>query len=430
MDDLGARAQGILDDNPDTQIEAFRRVRGETERLAAPLSPEDQCAQPMPEASPTKWHRAHTTWFFETFFLPRFDRDYRPFRADFGYLFNSYYESFGKRQPRPARGLLTRPSAAEVSEYRVHVDIAVERTLRRLKPAEREEARLVLDLGLSHEQQHQELILTDILDLFSRSPLRPAYRDDLSAPPPRPAPPLVWVERDGGIREVGHRGSGFAYDNEAPRHQVLLRDHRIASRCVTNREWQDFVADGGYRRPELWLADGWAAVQARDWEAPAYWYAGEDGRTWTMTLGGAQPLDPEAPVAHVSFYEADAYARWAGARLPTEHEWEVAAEDFPVTGNTAGSGWLRPRAAAGEGELLQLFGDVWEWTMSSYAPYPGFTPLAGAAGEYNGKFMCNQMVLRGGSCATPDGHIRHTYRNFFYPHDRWQFTGVRLANDA
>jgi ergothioneine biosynthesis protein EgtB len=382
----------------------------------------------MPDASPTKWHLAHTTWFFETFILAKSVPGYRVFDEGYGFLFNSYYEAVGARQPRPLRGLLTRPSLAAVSAYRRAVDAAMASLLKDLDDGD---VQALATLGIHHEQQHQELMLTDILHLFAQNPLSPAYAAG-AAPrvtPTAPAP-LSWVEHPGGIVGIGHDGSGFAFDNEGPRHKVLLRPFRLASRAVTNGEWRDFLADGGYRRPELWLADGWAMVQAERWRAPLYWRLDDDGGTACMTLSGLTPIDDAEPVCHVSYYEADAFARWAGKRLPNEAEWEVMAAAVPSAGNTLGSGALRPLAATGGGPPHQLFGDVWEWTASPYAAYPGFVPAAGAVGEYNGKFMCNQMVLRGGSCVTPDGHLRPTYRNFFYPHQRWQFCGVRLAEDA
>ncbi len=417
---------------------AYDVVRRQTEALAAPLSPEDQMVQSMPDASPAKWHRAHTTWFFETFLLTPFLPGWRPFDERWGFLFNSYYEAVGARYPRPHRGLLTRPSVEEVARYRAAVDAAMFDLLAG-PAAGREDIAALVRLGINHEQQHQELLLTDILHAFSCNPLRPAWRPDgpsLDEAPP-PAPP-AFIAFAGGLREIGHEGGGFAFDNEGPRHTVFLHPFRLANRPVSNGEWLDFIDDGGYRRPELWLSDGWAAVQAEAWQAPLYWRqdVGDGGRT-TMTLAGVQRLDPAAPVCHVSFYEADAFARWAGKRLPGEAEWEFAASRVPVAGTFVDVGapersTLRPLPAgpAGSGKLRQLFGDVWEWTQSPYAPYPGFRPAEGAVGEYNGKFMCNQMVLRGGSCVTPGGHVRATYRNFFYPHQRWQFTGLRLAEDV
>ncbi|HEY0832658.1 MAG TPA: ergothioneine biosynthesis protein EgtB [Azospirillum sp.] len=409
----------------------YRRVRALTEDLAAPLSAEDQAVQSMPDCSPAKWHRAHTTWFFETFLLGPFLPGYRPFDPDYAYLFNSYYEAVGARHPRPQRGMITRPGVAEVTAYRAHVDAAMERLLE----CADERAGPLLDLGLAHEEQHQELILMDLLHLFSLNPLNPVYRP--AEPDPVNSGPGKgrWLTFDGGVRLIGHDRAGFAFDNEGPRHQALLQPFRLFSRPVANADWLAFIADGGYRTPTLWLADGWAAVQAQGWNAPGYWRRGDDDRSggWrVMTLAGERPVEADAPVCHVSFYEADAFARWAGKRLPTEAEWEVAAAGLPVAGNTLGRGALRPRPgpAGTDAAPAQMFGDVWEWTASPYGRYPGYRPAAGAVGEYNGKFMANQMVLRGGCCVTPDGHVRASYRNFFYPHQRWMFAGLRLAEDA
>ncbi len=400
-------------------LERYRAVRRQTEALCAPLEEEDYGVQTMPEVSPPKWHLAHTTWFFETFLLEPFLPGYLPFHPAFGDLFNSYYEGVGTPFPRPRRGWLSRPTVEEVYRYRAHVDEAMVGLVEQGPPG-------LIELGLNHEQQHQELILTDILHNFAQNPLYPAYRalPWEGLPPP---PPLVWVERAGGMASIGHGGEGFAFDNEGPRHRVLLEDHLLASRLITCGEYLAFMEDGGYRRPEFWLSDGWQSVREGGWEAPLYWERRE-GRWWHMTLGGLRPVDENAPVSHVSYYEADAYARWAGARLPTEAEWEAAAQALPVEGNFQEAGTLRPLPPTGEG-LTQLYGDLWEWTSSPYTPYPGYRPPEGAVGEYNGKFMCNQMVLRGGSFATPAAHIRPSYRNFFYPHDRWQFSGIRLARD-
>jgi len=394
--------------------------------LAAPLSDEDQVVQAMDDASPTKWHLAHTTWFFEAFLLKRFLPNYRVFDERFEYCFNSYYESVGARQPRAKRGLLTRPSAQEVRDYREFVDAALARLFdQKLKP----EAAELIELGINHEQQHQELLLTDILSLFAAEPLKPAYRDADAGVGANAAAPLGWISFEGGIFEVGHVGAGFAYDNEGPRHEQLVRPFKLADRCVTNAEWAEFIEDCGYATPTLWLADGWNTVKGQDWNGPLY-VEQADGGMMQMSLKGFRPVDPAAPITHVSYYEADAFARWAGYRLPTEFEWEVAAASVKVEGRTLGAGHLRPMPAKPGSGLKQMFGDVWEWTASAYLPYPGFKAAPGAVGEYNGKFMVSQFVLRGGSCATPEGHVRRTYRNFFYPHQRWQFTGLRLAQDA
>jgi ergothioneine biosynthesis protein EgtB len=411
--------------------ERFRAVRAATERLAAPLSAEDCSAQSMPDASPVKWHLAHTSWFFETFVLAAARPELAPFDPVFRVIFNSYYNAVGEQHPRPRRGLLTRPSLGAVLDYRAHVD----RHLLAWLGSDGADAELGarVELGLQHEQQHQELILTDAKHLLAQNPLRPAYRADLPAPVARGgAGPLRWHAFEGGVRAIGAEGAGFRFDNEEPRHRQLVPAFALASRPVTNGEFAGFVAAGGYRQPEWWLADGWAALAAEGWQAPAYWERGEGG--WSVfTLGGLRPLDPDAPVCHISFYEADAYARWAGARLPTEAEWETAAAREPVQGGFVEEGLLEPAplgADEGRDAPARLFGDVWEWTASSYLAYPGYRPAAGALGEYNGKFMSNQMVLRGGSCASPREHLRASYRNFFPPSARWQWAGLRLARDA
>ena len=401
-------------------------TRALSSELANPLSDEDQVVQVMDDASPTKWHLAHTTWFFEAFLLKRFLAGYRVFDERFEYCFNSYYESVGPRHPRPKRGLLTRPAAQDVRAYRDFVDAALDLLFdTELTP----EAAQLIELGINHEQQHQELLLTDILSLFAAEPLKPAYCEIGRGAAAGNSGPLTWLSFDGGTFAVGHDGEGFAYDNEGPRHEELIRPFKLANRCVTNAEWIEFIADGGYASPTLWLADGWNTVRAQDWRAPLYFEQAEGGSA-QMSLNGFRPIDPSAPVTHVSYYEADAFARWAGCRLPTEFEWEVAAETVPLKGRDLGHGRLQPIAAESGAGPKQMIGDVWEWTGSAYQPYPGFKAAPGAVGEYNGKFMCNQFVLRGGSCATPEGHIRRTYRNFFYPHQRWQFTGLRLAQDA
>lgn len=410
-------------------VDRFLAVREQSEQLASRLLPEDQVVQSMPDCSPAKWHLAHVTWFFETFLLVPHQPGYRPVHPQFAYLFNSYYVAAGNRYPRAQRGLLTRPTVADVGAYRRQVSAAMVDLLETADVARWRELAPLVETGINHEQQHQELLLMDILNLFSRNPLRPAFAPRQPAPPTA-AVPCRWVAFDGGVRAIGHDGAGFAYDNESPRHDALLRPFRLASRPVSNGEWLDFVDDGGYQRPELWLSDGWATVEKEGWTAPLYWERTEAG--WSsMTLSGLHPVDPSAPVCHVSHYEADAFARWCGRRLPTEAEWEIASLACPTDGNFLGSGLLRPVAGEDDGRRpSQMFGDVWEWTGSPYGPYPGYRPPAGAIGEYNGKFMANQMVLRGGCCATPDGHIRRSYRNFFYPHQRWAFAGVRLAEDA
>ncbi len=440
----GAVADSLGDESRARLRQGFETVRARSLALAAPLSPEDMTAQSMEDASPTKWHLAHTSWFFETFILKSFRDGYRVFHDGYGFLFNSYYEAVGARHARPRRGLLTRPPVTEVLDYRRHVDAAMldvidqadEETWQRIAP--------LLELGLHHEMQHQELLLTDILHLLAQNPLAPAYREAAPVVPAQAAPqvaPLRWCDYDGGVVAIGHDGEGFAFDCEGPRHRTLLQPFALAARLVTNADWLAFMADGGYAKPGLWLSDGWARCQAEGWQAPLYWQPldgdNPDGGWASMSLEGLQPVDPAAPVCHVSLYEADAFARWAGARLPTEAELEAALEaSVPESGSLAGnllsSGALRPLpAVAGEAAApAQLVGDVWEWTQSPYAPYPGFRAPEGAVGEYNGKFMCNQFVLRGGSCVTPDAQLRASYRNFFYPHQRWQFTGLRLAKDT
>jgi len=412
---------------PTRLAERFASVRAASERLAEPLSPEDCTVQSMPDASPVKWHLAHTSWYFETFVLEALP-GFRPFDAHFRVLFNSYYNAVGEQFARPQRGLLSRPSLDTVVAYRRHVDERVRAWLEDGAPGDPALA-AVLVLGIEHEQQHQELMLTDCKHLLSMNPMRPAYRK-LSAPARCAEAPLRWCHFDAGLCEIGHAGSGFAFDNETPRHRVHLEAFELASRPVTNGEYLAFMEDGGYVRPEYWLADGWATVQREGWRAPLYWEPRPGG--WrTATLGGLRDVREEEPVCHVSFYEADAHARWAGARLPSEAEWERAAAGRPVAGNLRETDLLHPAAApAGEPIPTQLFGDVWEWTRSAYAAYPGFRPPEGALGEYNGKFMSNQMVLRGGSCLTPGAHLRASYRNFFYPDARWQMAGLRLARDA
>ena len=415
-------ARYLRPDNGDLATR-YARVRALSESLVAPLSDADASVQSMPDASPAKWHLAHTSWFFETFVLRDHVPGYALFDDRFPFLFNSYYEAEGSRQARDRRGMITRPALAEVLAYRVHVDAALAAALDKLPVAARE----LVALGCHHEEQHQELLLTDLLHLMAQNPVEPAVWPGEPKIPVAMPGPVGWLEHPGDVVEIGHHGSGFAFDCEGPRHSALLHPHAIADRTVTNGEWAAFIADRGYVEPRHWLADGWAWVKANGIVAPLYWEERDGG--WTrFGLDGRRPVDPAAPVTHVSFYEADAYASWAGARLPTEAEWENAAAPFDAAGGNQldGAGPVEPRPAT---EGYGLFGDVWEWTGSAYRPYPGFRPVEGAVGEYNGKFMSGQSVLRGGSCATPRGHARASYRNFFYPHQRWQFTGVRLAKD-
>ncbi|WP_028056122.1 ergothioneine biosynthesis protein EgtB [Sphingobium bisphenolivorans] len=413
--------------NQNELLGRYREVRALSEALASPLSDADATVQSMPDASPAKWHLAHVTWFFETFVLRDHVEWYRPFDPRYAFLFNSYYEAEGPRHARPLRGMLTRPSLEDIRAYRAHVDTALATALPMLPP----EAQAMVLLGLHHEQQHQELLLTDILHLLSLNPLEPALYDaanDLPAPVPGP---LHWIEGRQGLVEIGDDGrTDFAFDCEGPRHKALLHPHALAHRLITNGEWTSFIEEGGYGDPSHWLSDGWDWVQAGGIVAPLYWQRTDQG--WTrFGLDGRKPVNPAAPVGHISFYEADAYARWAGARLPTEAEWESAAQNVaPTSGNQLDDGACpRTRAADSGSALTQMFGDAWEWTGSAYRPHPGFHPVEGAVGEYNGKFMSGQFVLKGGSCATPRGHMRPSYRNFFHPHQRWQFTGLRLAKD-
>jgi len=408
-----------------TLEQRFDAVRGRSLDLAAPLSAEDCCVQSMPDASPAKWHLAHTSWFFDVFVLEPLERNFEPFRPEFRVLFNSYYNAVGDKYPRPQRGLLTRPSLTEVRAYREDVDARV----RALLTTHRTDSRLseLVELGVQHEQQHQELMLTDIKHLLSMNPMRPAYHESSQRFGPV-LDPLEWIGFEGGVVAIGHDGAGFCFDNELPRHRVYLQPYQLASRPVTSGEYAQFVDQGGYALPELWLSEGWDWVRSNALRHPLYWQAGDTG--WEeFTLGGLQALAPDQPVVHLSYFEADAYARWAGARLPTEAEWEHASKRCLIEGHFAGQGLLHPAPASGGG-LRQMLGDVWEWTQSSYAPYPGFRHAEGAIGEYNGKFMVNQYVLRGGSCATPRDHIRTSYRNFFPAAARWQFSGLRLARDG
>jgi len=411
-------------------LDRYRSIRRQTRALTAGLSEEDCLVQSMPDASPAKWHLAHTTWFFETFVLPHADPSYRVFDADYNYLFNSYYNTVGSMHPRPQRGLLTRPSLASIHDYRGHVDESMESMLSGGDGHDLGPLRGVIELGLHHEQQHQELILTDIKNAFAANPTLPAYVDDEVLQQDSEPSAGGWMDRPESIAWIGHSGTGFAFDNEGPQHRQFVEAYRISTLPVTIAEYLAFIADGGYRRAELWLSDGWSLLAETGWQAPLYWF--ERGGEWySYTLRGPRPLSPAEPVAHVSYYEADAFARWAGARLPTEAEWELVAAELAVEGNFVESARYHPSplGTASVGPC-EFFGNVWEWTRSPYAPYPGYVPPAGALGEYNGKFMSNQMVLRGGSCATPRSHMRATYRNFFPPDARWQFAGFRLARDA
>jgi len=411
--------------------ESYIRVRRQSESLCEPLMVEDYVVQTMPDVSPPKWHLAHVSWFYETFILAPYLLGYRPFNPQYNYLFNSYYQGIGTPFPRAQRGFLSRPSVAEVYSYREHIDAHISGLIANLDCyRDSLKIRELIILGLNHEQQHQELLMTDIKHIFGHNPLLPAYSKKNTLPAKNPAVALAWVKLPGGKVSIGHNGNGFCFDNELPRHNVLLNEFFLANRLVTNAEYLEFIDDGGYDNPLFWLSDGWAAVQNEYWKAPLYWRQ-VDNRWHIFTLEGLKPLDPDEPVCHVSYFEADAYATWAGKRLPTETEWEYAAADEDVTqGNFLESGHFHPQQAQAGKRLMQLGGDVWEWTQSPYIAYPGYRPAGGAIGEYNGKFMCNQIVLRGGSCVTPVNHIRKTYRNFFYPHNRWQFMGIRLAADA
>lgn len=417
-------------------LEIFRRVRALTEALAAPLSAEDQVVQSMPDVSPTKWHRAHTTWFFETFVLGPEQAGYQSPDPAYAYLFNSYYEQVGDRHPRAQRGLISRPTVDDVSRYRRHVDAAMEEFVASAPDPVFDRLRDIIEVGCHHEQQHQELLLMDIKHVLSCNPLDPRY--DVRAATAEPGAAThtlgepVFIDFEGGLVDIGHDGNGFSFDNETPRHTVLLTPYRIANRVVTAGEWRAFMADGGYSRAELWLSDGWATVQSQGWNAPLYWQHEDDDEWSVFTLEGRRPVIDTEPVVHVSHYEADAYARWAGARLPTEFEWEhTAASPTARAGNVRPDAThLHPAPAPRSDALVQLSTEVWQWTSSAYLPYPRFTPAPGALGEYNGKFMSNQMVLRGGACITSPGHVRPTYRNFFPPSARWAFSGVRLAADA
>ena len=409
--------------SPEALSARYQRIRSATVYLCRSLKPEDFVVQSMPDVSPTKWHLAHMTWFFERFILLPHSSGYKVFRDGFDYLFNSYYYTAGPMHLRPKRGLLSRPSVQTVTQYREHVDNAMIELLTSIEGDKAIEQ--LVAIGLNHEQQHQELLLTDIKHVFSCNPLKPAVDPSAPAPPTQPFVEHRFINGESGIREIGAEGDEFCFDSETPRHRIFLQEHQIGSRLVTNGEYLEFMRDDGYGISDLWLSDGWSTINERQWRRPLYW---NEELTTEFTIGGEREIDLNAPVSHVSYYEADAYARWAGARLPSEAEWEVAARQQPISGNFAESGFWHP-GAADEGEH-QFFGDVWEWTSSAYAAYPGFTPLEGTLGEYNGKFMCNQQTVRGGSCVSSAEHIRSTYRSFFYPDGRWQFLGIRLARDA
>jgi ergothioneine biosynthesis protein EgtB len=409
----------------------FHRIRNFTNALCAGLEPEDYVVQSMPDVSPTKWHLAHTTWFFETFILKKFVPAYQSEIPEYGYLFNSYYNAAGDMHRRDLRGLISRPTVREAQRYRASIDSHIDNLLSDADEKLLDEIEPILVLGIHHEQQHQELLVTDIKHVFAQNPLYPIFRAKKIDAGPAKRMPMHFIDFDEAIISIGHDGPGFAYDNEGPRHQALVPTFSLASRPVTNGEYIEFIEDNGYTRSEFWLSLGWMTVTEQRWQAPLYWTK-RDGVWWHFTLSGFRAVDESVPVTHVSYFEADAYANWAGARLPTESEWERAALDCPIEGNFVEEKDFHPRALSASGDdrhLHQMFGDVWEWTRSAYSPYPGYRAAPGALGEYNGKFMCNQYVLRGGSCATSRSHIRRTYRNFFQPEKRWQFTGIRLARD-
>ena len=414
-------------ENLETLLLRYQQVRKDSELICAPLETEDYCIQTMADVSPAKWHLAHTSWFFETFLLLPHLKNYHCYHPLYDHLFNSYYLTHSQPYSRPARGLLSRPTVTEIYKYRAAVDEAMSTLISHAQDSQWKDIEPLIVLGLNHEQQHQELMLTDIKHVFAQNPLRPRYRE-LALPESSEAGAISWLPVNEGVYECGHQGNGFGYDNEHPRHRMLLKAFALASRAVSNAEYMNFIEDGGYNKPAFWLSDGWAAVQANAWQAPLYWEQ-HDGEWWQMTLGGMRPVDPAAPVCHVSQYEAAAYASWSGERLPTEFEWEASVADLIIEGNFRQTDYLQPIAARGGSTLQQCYGDVWEWTASAYAPYPGYRTPAGSVGEYNGKFMSSQAVLRGGSCVTPADHIRSSYRNFFYPKDRWQFSGIRLARD-
>ncbi|MFL6539178.1 MAG: ergothioneine biosynthesis protein EgtB [Chthoniobacterales bacterium] len=412
-------------------ISDFKRVRDFSMRLCRSLQPEDCVVQSMPDVSPTKWHLAHTTWFFETFVVKVWQPQYRPDVPQYAFLFNSYYNAAGSMHRRDLRGLISRPTVAETYRFRTSIDECVIKLLESADEALLEDIEPVMILGINHEQQHQELLVTDIKHVFAQNPLYPVFEEAKNLPNEQSAAPLHFVDFEETTTLIGHDGKGFSYDNEGPQHRALVGAFTLATRPVTNGEYIAFIEAGGYTRPEFWLSLGWTTVQEQRWEAPLYWTK-QDGQWWNFTLSGFRRVNESEPVTHVSYFEADAYANWDGARLPTEFEWERASASLPLEGNFVDDHRFHPAPdnSLGNGELQQMFGDVWEWTRSSYSPYPGYRAAPGALGEYNGKFMCNQYVLRGGSCATSRDHIRRTYRNFFQPEKRWQFTGIRLARDT
>lgn len=412
-------------------LEQYKRVRVFSEHLCEPLETEDYIIQSMPDVSPTRWHLAHTTWFFETFILKPELASYTSPNELFNYLFNSYYNAIGEQYPRPKRGLLSRPTVKEVYKYRHFVDQQMSRLLEEMSDKQFGQLRPTLILGLNHEQQHQELMLTDIKHVFFQNPLFPAYRTQLPESSSSSISPYSWTNFDGGLTQHGVSGGRFYFDNETPRHDVLLQPFALGNRLITNSEYLAFVEDGGYKQPHLWLSDGWFTINSEKWDSPLYWVK-QDGKWFEFTLSGLNPLNLNAPVTHLSYYEADAFANWSDARLPTEFEWEQAAEEIKIAGNFVESQQFHPTPLSDSKRsgVQQMFGDVWEWTRSPYSPYPGFKAVDGAVGEYNGKFMSSQIVLKGGSCVSSADHLRSTYRNFFYPHSRWQFMGLRLAKDG
>lgn len=414
----------------DTLLKSYKKVRSFSQKLAKPLSKEDYVVQSMPDVSPTKWHLAHTSWFFEEFVLSKSISKYRSLHPQYNFLFNSYYVQVGERHSRPKRGLISRPTVDEVYKYREYVDKHMNKLFRDIDDKKFNKIAPVIEIGIHHEQQHQELIVTDIKHVLSENPLFPVYKKSSENGSKKRTNAPVWIEFEGGIFPIGNVGDKFGYDNEFPPHKTYIEPFSLSSRLVTNGEYIEFINDDGYSRAELWLSDGWNTVSTNNWKAPLYWIESGNGHEH-FTLGGLKKIDPDQPVCHLSFYEAEAFSRWAGARLPTEFEWEIASEGLKLEGNFVENGKFQPVQASGNnGALQQMYGDVWEWTRSPYSPYPGYNPPPGALGEYNGKFMCNQMVLRGGSCATSKSHIRKSYRNFFPPDSRWQFMGLRLAKDG